>query len=164
MNMVLVVGTLVGAIANVLAVWLALRARRRRFAHALDQEIRNAVWEYAEACHASGKPHSLSSFSPAELLSAKAGETTSEEVLNASRDFLHESLKWRLEYYRPSVPRWTLSLLPPADAHRYNLEWAAHLTELLEEDDQKRLRADQRRLAVLAVWLAVILRARRRVR
>jgi hypothetical protein len=160
MSLLLAVGTVVGATANVVAVWLALRARRRRFARALDREIRDAVWEYARACHESGKPHSLSGFSPIDILSAHADEVFFQEVRNASLEFLQESLKWRLEYYQPSVPRWVLSLLPPADAQRYNLEWAAHLRELHDDGDRRRLRADRRRLGVLAVCLAVVLRAR----
>jgi hypothetical protein len=66
-NLALVAGTLVGAIANVLAVGLALRARRRRFMRTLDDEIRRAVWDYALVCSENGTSHSLSGFSPAEV-------------------------------------------------------------------------------------------------
>jgi len=86
MNLVLVAGTAVGAIANVLALWFALRARRQRFARALDREIRDAVWEYARACHESREPHSLSSFSPTELLTARADEFASEAIRTAALD------------------------------------------------------------------------------
>lgn len=164
MNLALVVGTLVGAIANVFAVWLALRARRRRFARLLDREIRSTVRRYAWTCHRDGTQHSLSCFSPAEVAFShellRAGDGVSDAIRNASLDFVRESLSWRLESYRPSVPLWTLRLLPPADARRYNLEWAAHLRELLEDGDHKRLRADRRRLGLLAMCLAVVIRAR----
>ncbi len=168
MNLALIVGTFVGAIANVLALWLALRARRRRLGHMLDREIRNTVWEYAWTCHKNGTQHSLSCFSPAEIAFSnrllRAGDSVSDAIQDASFSFVKESLSWRLESYCPSVPLWTLRLLPPADARRYNLEWAAHLRELLDDGDHRRLRADRRKLGLLAICLAVVIRARHTVR
>jgi hypothetical protein len=124
-NLALVVGTLVGAIANVLAVGLALRARRRRFMRALDDEIRRAVWDYALVCSENGTSHSLSRLLPAEVrdyhFRMTQGREVPQTILDASLEFVNESFTWRLETYRPSVPLWALGLLPRADAYRYNL-------------------------------------------
>lgn len=78
-----------------------------------------------------------------------------------SAEFLRESLTWRLDSYRPSVPRWALSLLPHDDGYRYNLEWGAHLRELIDSGLRRQARADRRRLAMMALVLSVSIRARR---
>jgi hypothetical protein len=59
------------------------------------------------------------------------------------------------------VPAWSLRLLNPEDAWRYKLEWSAHLYQLLEEGEDRQARIDRRRLALLAIALAVAPRARR---
>jgi hypothetical protein len=164
-NLALVVGTLVGAIANVLAVGLALRARRRRFMRTLDDEIRRAVWDYALICSENGTSHSLSGFSPAEVrdyhLRMTQGREVPQAIYDASLEFVQESFTWRQECYRPSVPRWVLGLLPHADAYRYHLEWGAHLRELVDNGEMNQVRTDRRRLAMIAICFAVVLRARR---
>jgi hypothetical protein len=163
MNVALAIATLVGTTASVFGVWLALRAKRRRFARELDREIRRSVWAYALACKQTGASHSLSGFSQEEIrhsLRVDGGPAFSP-IQDASVEFLRESLNWRLESYRPSVPRWALSFLPPADAYRYNLEWGAHLRELIDDGHRQQARTDRRRLAMMALFLAISIRVRR---
>lgn len=84
-----------------------------------------------------------------------------QTILDASLEFVNESLTWRLETYRPSVPPWALGLLPHADAYRYNLEWSAHLRELVDNSEMSQVRADRLRLVMIAICFAVVLRVRR---
>lgn len=160
-NVALAVATFVGTVASVVGLCLGLRARRRRFARALDNEVRRAVWAYALACKQSGTSHSLSPFSPADIADFRQGLASSGPLSDASVEFVRESLTWRLESYRPSVPRWALRFLPPNDAFRYNLEWGAHLRELRDHDHRGQARADRRRFAMAALFLAVSIRSRR---
>ena len=168
MSAVQAVAALFGAIANVLALCLALRAKRKRFARALDKEIRGAVWAYHITCLQNGSANSLDSLQADEISRYFESRSLHREAAPAIRDaslqFVHESLTWRLASYKPSVPRWALSLLPQADAYRYNLEWGAHLRELVDDSHVSRVRGDRLRFALAAISFAVVLRARRLLR
>jgi hypothetical protein len=64
---------------------------------------------------------------------------------------------------RAAVPAWTLRVLDAQDAQRYAAEWSAHISQLLDEGEDKQARKDRRRLAVAALVLGVALRVRRLV-
>jgi hypothetical protein len=132
---------------------------------ALDDEIRRAVWDCALVCSENGTSHSMSGFLPAEVrdyrLRASQGREAPQATHDALLEFVKESLRWRLESYRPSVPLLALGLLPHADAYRYNLEWSAHLRELVDNSEMSQVRTDRRRLVIIAICFAVVLRVRR---
>lgn len=60
-----------------------------------------------------------------------------------------------------TVPSWAFLLLTPDDAQRYKWEWSDHLRQLIEDGEAKQARIDRRRLALAAIFLAIVLRARR---
>ena len=151
MTVVLAVATLGGALASALRLWFALRARR--FARALDREIRDALWTYHFACLQQDRTHSLQHITAEELSLARQmmreeGEAP-VKVIDASLEYFRESIAWRHATYRPSPPFWALRLLPTKDAHRYSLEWSAHLRGLIDEGNVGRVKADRRRLRCL---------------
>jgi hypothetical protein len=78
------------------------------------------------------------------------------------------SWRERMEYIREqrqegktNPPTWVLRLMTPKDAHRYKLEWGAHLHQLIEDGEIRQARHDRRRFVFAAVTIAVALRVRR---
>jgi hypothetical protein len=98
----------------------------------------------------------------ARTLSPKRGRNNDEIERDAQLLASMEVLLSERRGVRPTrVPPRALRYMDQYDAARYAVEWAAHLRELVEEDEYEQAMRDRRRLTFLAIRMAIALRVRR---
>jgi hypothetical protein len=181
---VITVATILGTMASLLGLWVGLQAQRRynerELAHRrgreralqapLDTAQLWAFWDRHRGELTSSQLRALTSNHQAQAFLLRYGQRlTSTElgILADTPEFwigataYFESVDQAYLGEVATVPAWSLRLLNPEDAWRYKLEWSAHLYQLLEEGEEKQAHIDRRRLALMAIALAIALRARR---
>jgi hypothetical protein len=178
------VATILGTVASVLGLWVGLQAQQRHnervLAHRRGRERAlqapldvPQLWAFFDRHRGEltrSQLRALTANPQAQAFILRYGpRLTSTElgILADTPEFwidatvYFESVDRTYLEAGASVPAWSLRLLNPEDAWRYKMEWSAHLYQLLEEGEERQARIDRRRLALLAVALAVALRARR---
>jgi hypothetical protein len=176
--LIVAIATVLGAVATVVGVLIALRGQRRS-RRAETPAVDLAAWETTVERFATGGrfsgldvDHSI----PVSLVETRPpfGEVVHRDlridnllVIDAETHAAMRSANRRRSSRQPrtrvkaDVPLWATGLLSDQDAARYTYEWGAHLRQLIEEGQLDQARRDRRMLAVAALHLAFALRLRR---